>query len=98
MFIARVVGNVWATKKIEVLEKRRLLLVQPMEPKSGKSKGKVMMAVCDKIDAGIGDVVLIMDEGSSAKQVLGTDPRPVRTFVFAIIDQIQTGSDTVRYT
>ena len=98
MKIARVVGNVWATRKIPILENKRMLLVQPMDPVSGKTHGKVIMALCDKIDAGIGDVVLVMDEGSSAKQVLGTDSRPVRTFIFGIIDELDMGGKTVRYT
>ena len=98
MLLARVVGNIWATKKIEVLENRRLLLVQPMDPISGKTHGKTMMAVCDKIDAGVGDVVILMDEGSSAKQVLGGPARPVRTFVFGIVDQIQKGDKVAKYT
>jgi len=97
MNLARVVGNVWATRKIEVLENRRLLLVQPVDPITGKTHGKTMMAVCDKIDAGVGDVVLIMDEGSSAKQVLGGPPSPVRTFIFGVVDQIQRGNEIAKY-
>ncbi len=97
MNLARVVGNVWATQKIPVLENRRLLLIQPVDPITGKTHGKTMMAVCDKIDAGIGDMVLIMDEGSSAKQVLGGPPSPIRTFIFGVVDQIQKGDKISHY-
>lgn len=97
MNLARVVGNVWATQKIPALESKKLLLIQPVDPITGETHGKTMMAVCDKIDAGIGDMVLIMDEGSSAKQVLGGPPSPVRTFVFGVVDQINRGSETAHY-
>lgn len=93
MFPAKVVGNVWATRKIKVLEGMRLLLVQPVDPITGKTKGKTMMAVCHTIDAGVGDTVLILDEGSSAKDHLGFGPSPIRTFIFAIIDQVQNGEE-----
>lgn len=98
MFLARVVGTVWSTRKVSVLESKKLLLVQPLNPDTGKSKGKTVMAVCDKIDAGIGDVVLIMDEGSSARQVLGVDSHPVRTFVFGIVDQVYKDGKTTCFT
>lgn len=98
MFIARVVGNVWATRKIPILHGKRLLLVQPMNPTTGKSKGKTQMAVCHTLDAGVGDVVLILDEGSSAKNHLGVGPSPVRTFVFAIVDQVRNGDEVKGWT
>lgn len=98
MKIARVVGNVWATRKVPVLENKKMLLVQPMDPVNGKTHGKVMMALCDRIDAGIGDVVLVMDEGSSAKQVLGTDNSPIRTFIFGIVDELEKDGNVVKYT
>ncbi|MCD4783925.1 MAG: EutN/CcmL family microcompartment protein [Candidatus Eremiobacteraeota bacterium] len=98
MKLARVVGNIWATRKATVLKNKRMLLVQPMDPISGKTHGKVMMALCDKIDAGIGDVVLVMDEGSSAGQVLGINSRPVRTFIFGIVDELEKDGNIVKYT
>lgn len=97
MKIMRVVGNMWATRKIPILNNKKLLLVQDMDPISGETRGKVMMAVCDKIDAGVGDAVLVMDEGSSAGQVLGEQSRPVRTFIFGVIDRIQRGNEETQY-
>ncbi len=98
MFLAKVVGNVWATRKIPILKSRRLLLIQPMDPITGVTRGKTVMAVCHSIDAGIGDAVIIMDEGSSAKNHLGTGPSPVRTFVFAVVDQVQQEDQIKKYT
>jgi ethanolamine utilization protein EutN len=98
MFLAKVVGNVWATRKIPVLENKKLLLIQPIDPITGKTAGLTQLAVCHTIDAGIGDTVIILDEGSSAKQHLGTPPTAVRTFVFAIVDQVRQGDKVTFYT
>lgn len=98
MFLAKVVGNVWATRKIDVLKEKRLLLIQAMDPMTGKTHGKVQMAVAHTIDAGVGDTVIILDEGSSAKQHLDLPPSPIRTFVFAIVDQVQKGEQIKEYT
>jgi len=97
MFLARVVGNVWATRKVPTLEGKKLLLVQPVDQVSGKTHGKVSLAVCHTIDAGVGDVVLVMDEGSSASQHLGKPSRPVRTFIFGVVDQVQTKDSVSKY-
>jgi ethanolamine utilization protein EutN len=97
MFIAKVVGNMWATRKIKALEGMRLLLFQAFDSSTNKTKGKVMMAVAHTIDAGVGDTVIIMDEGSSAKDHLGFGPTPIRTFIFAIVDQECRGGETTRY-
>ena len=38
--------------------------------------------------------VLIIDEGNSARQVVGEDPAPIRAVVVGIVDQISTGDRT----
>jgi len=98
LFLAKVIGNVWATRKIPALNEKRLLLVQKMDTLSGSTTGDVMLAVCFKIDAGIGDTVLVCDEGSSANQHMGTPPTPIRTFIFAVVDQVYSEGRTTIYT
>ncbi len=91
MFIATVTGRMWATRKSPGLHGKRLLLVTKMSgdpPRLGK---ETLMAVCDKIDAGIGDVVLVLDEGGSARSILNTKSAPIRTIIVGIVDQIQIG-------
>ncbi len=94
MFIAKVVGHVWATQKSRGLAGKRLLLVNRLkisEHTIALSK-ETLMAVCDKIDAGPGDFVLILDEGGSARSILEDKTAPVRTIVVGIVDQIECGS------
>jgi microcompartment protein CcmK/EutM len=97
MFIARVVGVTWATVKHRTLEGLKLLLVRQIDGITGKPSGKVMMAVDRKFDAGIGDVVLILDEGNGARQILEDSKAPVRTIVYGIVDEVTAGGSSVKY-
>ncbi|MCD6310333.1 MAG: EutN/CcmL family microcompartment protein [Candidatus Eremiobacteraeota bacterium] len=98
MFIARVVGNIWATRKHPALENSKLLLVCPMDEITGKLRGKIQMAVDCKFNAGIGDVVLVMDEGNSARQIMNVKDAPVRTIIAGIIDQVSRKEEIASYT
>ena len=44
----------------------------------------------DTVDAGVGDRVLLLDEGTGARQVLGVSTGPVRTLVVGIVDDVTT--------
>ena len=70
MFIAEVVGNVWGTRKHKSLCDKRLLLVRPIDPMTEKHTGDAIMAVEYGTGAGPGSIVLVMDEGGSARSVL----------------------------
>jgi ethanolamine utilization protein EutN len=96
LFTAKVVGNIWATRKVPSLENKRLMLVRPYDPMEDKCSGATQMAVCDSIDAGIGDIVLVMDEGSSARQILKDDNAPIRTIIVGVIDLVTARGKTVK--
>lgn len=92
MFIAKVVGNVWATRKHKSLEKTKLLLVRRVDGLTGEYiDNDIILAVEPsnaKIDAGVGDIVLVMDEGNSARQLLEDKYAPVRTIICGVIDTV----------
>ena len=88
MFLGRVVGDVVATIKHRALANRKLLLVQPLTG-DGKPTGRPAIAV-DAVDAGVGDHVLVVDEGNSAAQVLELPRGPIRTVVVGVVDEITT--------
>jgi ethanolamine utilization protein EutN len=90
MITARVVGEVVATIKHEHLTAHKLLLVQPIDP-AGNPKGQPMLGV---EDAGVGDRVLVVDEGNSAAQVLQRPRGAIRTVVVGVIDEIETPERT----
>jgi microcompartment protein CcmK/EutM len=85
MFLARVVGEVVATVKHPHLLAQRLLLVRP-EQTPGRPQAASLIAV-DTVDSGIGDRVLVADEGNAAAQVLGMSRGPVRTVIVGVVDE-----------
>jgi microcompartment protein CcmK/EutM len=94
MQIGRVCGTVVSTLKHPALAARKLLLVEPWAP-AGNASGRVTAAV-DTVDAGPGDWVVFLDEGSSASQVLGLQRGPVRTVVVAVLDAVHLSGDPGR--
>ena len=44
----------------------------------------------DTVQAGVGDIVLVMDEGNSARTVLENTTAPIRSIIVGIVDEIQT--------
>ena len=93
MFIADVVGNVTSPVQIPILDGRTLLLVQPLTPR-GETAGNARIAI-DTVGAGDGDRVLVIDEGNSGRQILGTPDAPVKTLVVGVIDYIEFGGEHV---
>ena len=83
MIIAKVVGNLWATRKEDTLVGRKLMIVQPARL-DGTVTGECFVAV-DAIDAGIGEMVLVA-QGSSARKAVGQSESPVDAAIVAIID------------
>jgi microcompartment protein CcmK/EutM len=83
--LARVAGTVVSTVQTPALNGRKLLLCDVLRL-DGKPDGSSLIAV-DTVQAGVGEVVLLLDEGNSARQVLGVSPAPVRTLVVGVVDE-----------
>lgn len=90
MKTARVIGNVWATRKDEKLSGLKLLIVQPLDMVSGAPEGSPIIAA-DIIGAGEGERV-IYTSGSSARKAAGADYIPVDATVVGIIDDLEVDS------
>lgn len=86
MKIGRVAGTVVSTVHHPVVDGRRLLLVDlldlDLEP-----TGRYLIAM-DVVDAGAGETVLVLDEGTGARQVLGDPTAPIRTVIVGIVDAV----------
>ena len=87
MIIARVVGNVIATQKQESHEGKKILLIQPLDLEDQPS-GDVVVAL-DAVDAGIGDRVLVVQEGFSAMTSVGHVESPIDAAVVGVIDLVE---------
>jgi microcompartment protein CcmK/EutM len=85
--IGRVAGTVVATICSPVFEGRRLLMVDLLDD-TGRATGRDLIAV-DSVGAGAGEMVLILDEGNGARQVLQAPDAPVRAVVVGIVDEIE---------
>lgn len=87
MFLADVVGTVVSPVQIPMLDGKKLLLVRPVGP-DGKPAGKTRIGI-DRAQAGVGDRVLVIDEGNSARQVLGDPKAAARTVVVGVVDYVE---------
>lgn len=97
MKIARVVGNIWATRKHPGLANGKLLLVQVLDEKTGEVTGEPAMAMDKCFGAGPGDTVLIVDEGGAARQILNDKSAPVRLVIAGIVDEVSALGKRFKY-
>lgn len=85
MKVGKVVGTVVSTINIPLLDDHRLLLCD-IQDIAGEANG---YTICiDVVDAGVGETVLILDEGSSARQILGLDTGAIRAVVVGVVDEL----------
>jgi ethanolamine utilization protein EutN len=84
--LGRVVGTVVSTINHPSFDERTLLLCDLLDP-SGRPSGGYLIAV-DSVGAGAGEMVLLLDEGTSARQVLHAPGAPIRTVVVGIVDAV----------
>ncbi len=86
MIYGKVVGSVWATQKVDTLNGLKFLIVQHYSVK-GDPLSNFTVAV-DAVGAGAGEMVL-MAQGSSARQTPITKNRPVDAVIMAIVDKLE---------
>ena len=89
MFLGKVVGTVWATRKDENLVGMTLQIVKHVDFEY-KVKDQFVVAV-DTVQAGVGDIVLVAS-GSSARQTTKTKNKPVDAVIMAVVDKIDVSN------
>ncbi|MEJ5352245.1 MAG: EutN/CcmL family microcompartment protein [Melioribacteraceae bacterium] len=92
MILAKVKGNIVSTQKNKFLNGHKLLLVHPVDFNYNLIGNRDIIAL-DLIDAGIGDTVLVAQEGDAIQQILGHSNAPVNTMIVAIVDNIEINND-----
>jgi microcompartment protein CcmK/EutM len=85
LFLGKVVGTVWATRKDEQLVGMKFQIVKHVDLEY-KLKDTFVVAV-DTVQAGVGDVVLVAS-GSSARQTTVTKNKPVDAVIMAVVDKL----------
>lgn len=87
MIIARVVGNVVATQKNDRYEGARVLVVEPVDVE-GCRTGSEFLAL-DSVDAGPGDLVLVVREGWAASTAATGRPQAaIDSAIVGVVDRI----------
>lgn len=93
MFLGKVAGTVWATKKEKTLNGYKFLQVCPLninlEPEDSVS------TVIDNLGAGAGDIVMCVG-GSAARKWLGTDDLAFEGAVIGIVDEVHTDKELIK--
>jgi len=77
MFLAKIVGNLVSTPKNKHLIGHKLLV------------GKKDVIALDLVDSGVGDIVIVVQEGDAVQQMLGHAEAPVNTMIIAVVDNIE---------
>jgi ethanolamine utilization protein EutN len=89
MLLARVEGNVVATRKHPSLAGWRLILCQPIS-RQGVAEGTPQVAI-DPHGAGKHQRVIISSDGAAARLAVGDQKSPVRWLIVGLVDEPETG-------
>lgn len=93
MILGRVTGTVVSTVQHPFYDGKKQLLVRYLKPDGSLDGERYVLAIdLHDVGAGVGDTVIVMDEGNSARQILSTGPQgPVRSVVVGIVDEVALG-------
>ena len=87
MQVAKVIGNIWATRKDDKLSGLKHLLVKPVDVLD-ETADKNPLVAADTIGAGVGETVIVVG-GSSARNAAGDVSIPVDATVVGIVDDLE---------
>jgi microcompartment protein CcmK/EutM len=96
MFLGKVIGTVWSTKKTPDLEGVRFLVVHPFD--LDKEPTKNVVVVADRLGAGAGETVMCA-YGKAARSAIGNQEMSIEAAVVAIVDRVdlaETQSEELR--
>lgn len=88
MKLGKISGTIHSTINHSFYDNKRLLIVDMLNA-CGDPTGAYLIAV-DTVGAGAGETVLIIDEGNSARQIIGNPTAPVRSVIIGIVDDINS--------
>ncbi len=86
MILARVIGTLTSHDHDPQLAGYKMLVVQPLALDLG-DEGEELIAI-DRVDAGVGDRVVVVKEGNAARQITGRAAIPVQAVVVGVVDRV----------
>ncbi len=90
MILGRIIGNVVSTIHHPIVDGHKLLVAERLDA-NGRPTGGYIIAF-DAVGAGQGETVLILDEGTGARQILDDAEAPVRSIVVGIVDAFEAST------
>jgi microcompartment protein CcmK/EutM len=91
--LCKVLGPVVSTEKHPAYRGLKLLAVQAVDER-GKAQGKSFLAVDRVSQAGQGDTVLVLTEGTGVRQIFGLPKEaklPIRSCIVGVVDAVDAG-------
>ena len=92
MILGRVCGTVVATVQHPFYAGKKQLIVRACMP-NGELDGEKYVVAVDLVGAGVGETVLVEDEGNSARQLMDSPMGPVRSVIVGIVDEVTDASE-----
>lgn len=89
MQLARVAGTVVATESVDGIDRPTYLIVDPCDA-AGRGSGTHLVAL-DTVGAGFDEIVLVA-QGSSARQTAASDKKAVDAVIVGIVDIVEEAS------
>ena len=89
MKVANVAGTVVSTINFPFFDHKRLMICELINA-DGQVDGYTIAV--DVVGAGVGETVLVLDEGNSARQIFGLTTGPVRAVIVGIVDDVDFGT------
>ena len=86
MITGKVIGQIYSTINHPFYDGKKMLVVEKTD-EHGKPLNDYEIAI-DTVDAGIGDPVLLLSEGTGARQIFNDAKAPVRSVIVGIVDVV----------
>lgn len=94
MLLARVEGNLTATRKHPSYEGWRLVICQPIS-RDGSPEGVPQVAI-DSLGAGMHQRVIISSDGSATRKAVGDEKSPARWMIIGVVDEVTPGTTALQ--
>ena len=86
MKLCKIIGNVVSTEKAPSYTGHKLMIVQPID-ENGNDISDSFLSF-DTVKSGPGDIVLVEQEGNSARELLGTKEDPFHSVIVGVVDKV----------
>ncbi len=96
MLLARVEGNLTATRKHPSFEGWRLVICQPIS-QMGQPEGAPQVAI-DAHGAGMHQRVILSSDGAATRKAVGDEKSPARWMIVGIVDEVTPGTTELQDT